>query len=169
MRAEKAQPFYAFIDPDDEAFLNPDNMPRAICDYIRKTGQAAVDENDIGQVSRIIFESLALKYRYMFGLLCGVTGKKLVKLNIIGGGIQNEMLKQFTANAMGVEVLAGPVEATAAGNILVQAYGSGEIKDSQALRDIVKNTENPKSYLPQASDLWQDQYERFVAVCNLEV
>lgn len=165
-QAAQAQPFYGLFDPDDAVFINPDDMPKEICRYLKRTGQQAPKPHDIGQVARVIFESLALKYRYAFEAMCGVLGKQMDKLNVIGGGIQNEMLMQFTANAVGVKVDAGPIEATAAGNILIQAYGAGEISSLDELRAVVRNSTQMKHYTPEDTDKWTDAYQVFIKICG---
>lgn len=164
--AQQAKPFYGFIDPNDAAFLNPVDMPRQICMYLEKSGQRVSSPDDIGQIARIIFESLVLAYRRMFHMLMGATGKTLEQINIIGGGIQNRMLTQFTANATGVKVVAGPIEATATGNILMQAYGNGEIASLQQLRKVVIDTFEPVEYMPENTDAWDKAYQRFLANCK---
>ena len=166
-KAEKATPFAGFIDPDDEMFLNPKNMVASIIEYLKKSGQSAPDADDIGGIARIIFESLALKYRYVFELLGKASGKRIEKIHMIGGGIQNAMLTQFTANALGADVMAGPVEATAAGNILMQAVGTGEIGTLDELRAVVRRTHEPVRYVPKDIEEWQKQYDRFTRVCLL--
>jgi len=165
-KAEKAEAFFGFINPDDRMFLNPENMTVAVCEYLKKTGQRELDPNNIGQVARIIFECLALKYRKVFELLKSASGKSIDILNIIGGGIQNEMLTQFTANAMGVKVVAGPVEGTASGNILLQAYGSKEINSLEEIRRVVANTFELKEYFPADNELWNSKFEEFADICN---
>lgn len=166
--AGKAQSFYGYINPDDTSLLNPDDMPKAICDYLEETGQTKLNKDDVGQIARIIFECLALKYRYSFEGLCEAADRKLDALNIIGGGVQNKMLNQFTANALGVQIVAGPIEATAIGNVLMQAYGMGEIKSINELREVVINTFEPEEYLPIDEDEWNGSYKIFCEICELK-
>ena len=165
IRAQKAVPFKGMIDPDHSAFLNPEDAPMEVVRYLSDTGQSLVDSNDVGQIARIVFESLALKYRYMFERLSKATGKKIEKLHITGGGCKNEMLNQFTSNTMGVELITGPIEATAAGNILVQAYGSGEITSLSELREVVRNSFEIKMYQPEDIETWESQYQKFLNIC----
>jgi rhamnulokinase len=165
--AIEAKPFYGFIDPDDKRFLNPKDMTKAVCTYLADTNQKTVEADDIGQIARIIFESLAMKYRHVFDLLRDATGKTIDELNIIGGGIQNRLLTQFAANAMGIKVVAGPIEATAMGNILTQAYGSGEINSISELRQIIKDTDEPIEYLPKDRQEWEAKFETFKKACQL--
>ena len=162
--AKEARPFYGLIDPNDAAFLNPKNMPAEISAYLNRSGQKTVDPDDIGQVARIIFESLSLAYRRMFAMLTDASGFDLTQINMIGGGIQNKMLTQYTANATGVKVVAGPIEATAAGNILVQAFGTGEIASLSELRRMVSDTFEPEIYLPENTKEWDEMFRRFLSI-----
>ncbi len=165
--ADKSQPFYGFIDTDDPVFLNPTSMPDAICDYLKKTNQQSPKPDDIGQIARIIFENLAFKYKATFEILCEASGRKVEKLNIIGGGIQNKMLTQFAANAMGIKVFAGPVEATSTGNILMQAYGAGEIKSLTELRQVVISTFEPEEFIAENQDQWNENYKKYKTTCKI--
>jgi len=156
--AQKAKPFAAYIDPDYREFLAPGDMPKRINDYLAKTGQKTI--SDKGQMIRIILESLAFKYRYVMEAIEDITGKKIEVLHIVGGGIQNELLCQFTANALGKKVITGPIEATASGNILMQAKATGQIKTLAKARDIVRNSFELKQYQPQEALLWEKQYKK---------
>jgi rhamnulokinase len=156
--AKKAKPFVARIEPDHPGFLAPGDMPKRISDYLSDTGRKTIE--DKGQMIRAILESLALKYRLVFERLEDVTGQSIDCLHIVGGGIQNELLCQFTANALGKKVVAGPIEATASGNILMQAKATGQIKSLPELRKIVRNSFQLKEYRPQDVSRWQEQYEK---------
>ncbi|MFC1634826.1 rhamnulokinase family protein [Planctomycetota bacterium] len=156
--AEKAEPFTHHIDVDDSSFLAPGEMPRRINDYLTKTGQKPID--DKGQMLRTVLESLALKYRSVMEAMEDVAGKKIDILHIVGGGIQNELLCQFTANALGKKVITGPVEATASGNILMQARAAGQIKSLAEAREILRNSFELKEYNPQQTSLWAERYEK---------
>ena len=156
--AEKAEPFARHIEPDYSGFLAPGDMPERINSYLAETGQKPID--DKGQMIRAILESLALKYRLVMQRLEDVAGKKLDCLHIVGGGIQNELLCQFTANAIGKKVIAGPIEATASGNILMQAKATGQIETLNELRKIVRNSFELKEYQPQEASFWQEQYRK---------
>jgi sugar (pentulose or hexulose) kinase len=156
--AEKARPFAAYIDPDYSGFLAPGDMPKRINDYLASTGQKTT--GDKGQMIRIILESLALKYRYVMEAIEDIIGKKIEVLHIVGGGIQNELLCQFTANALGKKVITGPIEATASGNILMQAKATGQIKTLAKAREIVRNSFELKEYQPQDASLWEKQYKK---------
>jgi sugar (pentulose or hexulose) kinase len=156
--AQKAKPFAAYIDPDYREFLAPGDMPKRINDYLASTGQKTI--GDKGQMIRIILESLALKYRYVMEAIEDIIGKKIDVLHIVGGGIQNELLCQFTADALGKKVITGPIEATASGNILMQAKATGQIKTLAKARDIVRNSFELKRYQPQDASLWEKQYRK---------
>jgi rhamnulokinase len=159
--AQKAEPFIAYIDPDRAEFLSPGNMPKKINHYLAQTGQKAV--SDKGWMIRVILESLALKYRWTIERIEDITGTTIDCLYIVGGGIQNQLLCQFTANAVGKKVIAGPVEATAAGNILMQAKATGQISSLAEARDIVRNSFDLKEYLPQEPALWRQQYKKVIS------
>ena len=124
------------IDPDAAQFIKPESMSEAIVDYCRSKGQ--IVPQSIGEFVRIMLESLALAYRSTLCQLEEISGRKITQIHIVGGGSQNQALCQFTADATGLPVYAGPVEATAIGNILVQAIAKGNIQSHAELRDIVK-------------------------------
>jgi rhamnulokinase len=158
--AEAAPAFSSLIDPDDPDFLNPPSMPEAIASYCRRTGQHVPQTK--GEFCRTILESLALKYRWTMERLREATGKKLPVLHMVGGGIQNQLLCQFAANACGVKVVAGPVEATAIGNLMVQAIATGEVEGIDQAREIIASSFPPAQYLPQQREQWEAQYNRFL-------
>lgn len=160
--AAAAPAFTAMIDPDDPGFLNPPSMPAAIGEYCRKTGQRVPETK--GEICRTILEGLAFKYRWTMERLREATGKQLPVLHIVGGGIQNELLCQFTAEATGVKVIAGPVEATAIGNLLVQAMGLGQLRSLEEIREVVRVSFPPKEYLPQQSGVWEKKYQEFLTL-----
>ncbi|MFQ6034961.1 MAG: rhamnulokinase family protein [Sedimentisphaerales bacterium] len=155
--AEKAQPFACYIEVDSREFLAPGDMPKRINNYLAATGQKQI--LDKGQMIRAILEGLAFKYRLVLERLEDVTGHKIDCLHIVGGGMQNELLNQFAANATGKRVVAGPAEATATGNILMQAKATGQIKNLAEARKIIRNSFELKEYQPQDVSLWQEQYE----------
>jgi len=159
----KAKSFAAFIDPDDKSFYNPPNMEKAINDYCRRTNQKPPPGR--GGILRLIYESLALKYRCISDDISNISGQPTKVVHIIGGGSRNELLNQFTANAVGVPVIAGPVEATAVGNLMVQALGLGIIKSLHAALPIIKSSFPIKVYNPQNSGTWDQafrQFQRFI-------
>ena len=110
---------------------------------------------------RCILESLALKYRSTVDMIDELSGERLPSINVVGGGTQEKQLMQFTANACGRPVTAGPVEATALGNIVAQAIASGEIRDIWQGREIISNSFEMNSYEPKDIAAWDEAYERF--------
>jgi rhamnulokinase len=158
--AEAATPFTSLVDPDDPAFLLPPNMPVAIGEFCRKTGQPTPTEP--GAVIRCCLESLALKYRWVLEKLEGLVGKRLDAIHVVGGGSQNALLCQWTADATGRPVLAGPVEATALGNVLVQMLGLGLIGSLADGREVVRRSVTVTTYEPRDGGRWDEQYQRFV-------
>ena len=157
--AEKAEPFRSLVDPDHASFLNPQDMPAALADFCKSTGQPTPDTPS--QYARCVFDSLALKYRVVIDSLKDISDKKIEKIHVIGGGSQNELLCQFTANATGLPVVAGPAEGTAIGNIMVQAMGLGHVKSLSEIRQIIRNSFEFKSYQPQNFDAWDKAYDKF--------
>jgi rhamnulokinase len=156
----KAKNFQSFINPDDPAFLNPPNMIDTIQEYCRITNQTA--PKSIGDICRTIIECLAFRYKQAIGYLEEIIHRKIKILHIIGGGSQNDILNQFTANAINIPVVAGPSEATAIGNILVQALALGEIDNVKELREIVKKSFPLKEYYPQNVNEWNEAYKIFL-------
>jgi rhamnulokinase len=158
--AKENGPAEAWIDVDDSRFLKPDDMPEKIISYFKETGQKYKDE--VGFIIRAILESLAFKYRSTLAEIEEVTGQKIERLYAVGGGIQNEVLNQLTADALGCEVIAGPIEGTAIGNIGVQAIATGAVKNLQEFRKIVANSFDLKRYCPDESyyfDEYEDSYK----------
>lgn len=156
--AEQAPPFKCLINVDDLAFLNPPDMPQAMAEFCRKTGQTP-PQNE-GEFTRCIFESLALRYRYLLDKLSEVSGQPIEVLHIIGGGSQNELLNQFTANATRREVVAGLAEATALGNILIQAMARQELASLEEARELVVRSFSLKRYSPREESLWEEMYQK---------
>jgi rhamnulokinase len=135
-------------------------MPEAIADYCRRTGQPIPGEP--GAFVRCALESLALRYRWVLDRLEELLGRNLEVIHIVGGGSQNALLCQFTADACKRPVLAGPVEATAIGNVLVQAIGLGLLNSLDDAREVVRRSFEVRSYAPQNSENWHGPYERFL-------
>ena len=158
--AAAARPFVAVIDPDHAGFLNPPDMPAAIQQYCRDTGQAVPGNQ--GEMTRCVLEGLALKYRYIFDQLKQVYTRPINRIHIIGGGTKNKLLNQFTADATGIPVVAGPVEATAIGNILVQAMGSGIVESPAEIRSIIANSFRLEKYEPRETEKWDAAYDRLL-------
>ena len=157
--AADAKPFLTLINPTDARFLSPDDMPARIAAQCRETGQPVPATP--GAMVRAILESLALLYRRTLKQIELLTGQNLERLHIVGGGSKNELLNQFAANATQIEVLAGPVEATAIGNILVQAISLGHLPSLAAARQVVRDSHPVSVVQPQDTAAWQKAYERF--------
>jgi sugar (pentulose or hexulose) kinase len=155
----EAEPFAAFIDPDDGGFYNPPDMEQAISQFCRKTGQSA-PQSRAGYL-RVVYEGLALKYRLVDERIAKVCGSSSKVVHIVGGGCRNELLNRYTADATGLPVVAGPEEATAVGNIAVQALGLGLYPDLSSALDVMLLAFSIKRYTPERPDVWESQYDRF--------
>lgn len=158
--AKTAKGFQCFVDPDDAVFANPESMIESIIKFCTDSGQSAPKED--AEFIRCIFESLALKYKYVLSCLCELSPHAIEVLHIIGGGSQNKLLNQFTANATGLPIVAGPYEATAIGNIMMQAKGLGLVKSLKEIRAIINESFTLESYEPQDTELWNNAYEKFL-------
>ena len=154
--------FRSIINPDDETFVNPDSMVEAINRYCEKTGQPMPQTHT--EYCRCIFDSLALRYRQVFTWLKDFAEFDIDYLHIIGGGSMNQFLNQFTANSCGVTVLAGPQEATAIGNMMLQAKANGDVKDVWEMRGIIADALEPKRFEPQDKEVWDKGYEKYLAI-----
>jgi rhamnulokinase len=157
--AEAAPPFQAFVDPNDPAFVPPGDMPARIRDFCARTGQTP-PENP-GAVVRCVLESLALKYRETIEVIEDATGVAPAEIHVVGGGALNRPLCQWTADATGMPVLAGPVEATEIGNLTIQAMALGEIASLGQARDVVRASFSPDIHEPRDRGPWDDAYARF--------
>jgi rhamnulokinase len=144
--------------------LRPENMPAAIGDFCRATGQQVPQTP--GEFARCIFESLAALYHAMLESLERVTGKKIHTLHIVGGGSRNALLNQMTASATGRTVVAGPVEATVIGNVLLQALTLGDLASHAELREVVRNSFPLLTYNPQETGAWTQIHGRFEKICK---
>jgi rhamnulokinase len=155
--AKKEQPYKYLINPDNQRFLKPVNMIEEIKNFCEETGQGKPET--IGQIARCVFDSLALQYRKTYEELKEVTGKEYKRINIVGGGIQNKFLNQLCADTTGLDVVTGPVEATAIGNLLMQYIGLGKIKTLEDGREVIKNSFEINNYKPQdvknLSEIWE--------------
>jgi rhamnulokinase len=160
--ARSAPAFSVFIDPDDGAFLPPGDMPARIAEFCRRTGQTPPE--GASAVTRCVFESLALKYRCVLDTLVDVSGQAVDVIHVIGGGSQNELLCQMTASATNRPIIAGPAEATALGNALMQWYGLGEIDSIAQARTLVGQSVEPMTYQPTDVLLWEEALGRFKSV-----
>ena len=157
--ASQAAPFRSLIDTQAPLFTSPGNIPARINDYCCQTGQRPPE--GIAAITRCIFESLALQYRHTLEQIEAIVGYRPEPLHIIGGGAHNRLLCQFTANALNRPVFAGPIEATALGNILMQALAAGQIASLTEARAIMQRSCTPEVYLPEASAQWEEVYDRY--------
>jgi len=154
-----AEPFNSLINPDDSTFLNPGNMPEAIQYYCKKTNQIVPESK--GEIARCIYDSLVLKYKYTIKQIESISGKKIEKLHIIGGGANNKMMNQLTANAIGIPVYAGPTEATAIGNLMIQAKAMGKVNSLREIREVIRNSFVVTEYKSAPKLDWDAAYVRF--------
>lgn len=160
MLARKEKPFTCFIDPDDEAFATEGDLPERIREYCRKTNQQIPETT--GAVIRCIYESLAMKYRYAIEQIGENTGRTFDVLHLLGGGTKDSFLCSMTADSLGFDVVAGPTEATAIGNIMLQLIALGEIDSIETARNIIRKTEKVKTYTPENHEEWQKGYEKYI-------
>lgn len=157
--ASKAPAFKSLLDPDEPIFSKPGNTPARIRKYCQTTKQSI--PQSVGEMVRMILESLALRYRWVIESLEAKLNKSFQTIHIVGGGSQNKMLNQFTASACKKTVIAGPVEATALGNIMLQAIASKQIENVQAGRKIIANSVQMETYEPQDTKNWDKAYVNF--------
>jgi rhamnulokinase len=158
-RTEQTSRLRSIVDTDDPAFLAPGDMPRRIRDYCTRVGEPPpVDQ---AAVARCVLESLALKYRQTIELIESVTGSRPPAIHVVGGGVRNQLLCQWTADATGLPVIAGPVEAAEIGNLAVQALALGELASIAEARELVGRSLPTTVYEPADSALWDDAYARF--------
>jgi rhamnulokinase len=162
--ARDARPFRTFIDPDAEDFYHPASMVDAIQAYGRRTRQPIPESP--GALVRCALESLALRYRQTLHELTEITSKPIARIHVVGGGSQNALLCQFTADATGLPIFAGPVESTALGNIIAQAVGTGTISSFTAGRALVQESTRPAEYLPRTDFTWEEAYSRFRQIAS---
>jgi rhamnulokinase len=164
--SNNVKPFISLINPDDAGFLNPGNMPKAVQDFCEKTNQPVPQTK--GEIARCIYDSLVLKYKFTIKQIESVTGNKIEKLHIIGGGAHNATMNQLTADATGVPVFAGPTEATAIGNILLQAKALGKVKSLAEIREIVRNSFEVAEYTPSPKLDWEAAFGKFEKLLKMD-
>ena len=162
--AEEAVPFRTLIDPDDELFLPPGDMPSRIQQFAERTGQPV--PRDAGEFARCIYESLALKYRLVLEMTEQLSGQTFSGLHMVGGGIYNELLCQWTANAIGRPVWAGPAEGSGIGNLAVQWIAQGELKDIWEARSLIRQSFGVKEYGPDEVNAWEEAFGKFRRVMD---
>ena len=162
--ASQADDFGSIIEPDDAAFALPESMPHAIAEYCRRTSQRAPES--VHDIVRCCLESLSLKYRWTLEKLEELCGAPIGVLHIVGGGTQNKFLSQLTADAINRPVIAGPVEATAVGNILTQAMACSELSNLYEIRQVVRNSFEVETFEPRReySSRWDAAYEKFLTL-----
>ncbi len=163
--AETATAFQSLIDPDHVSFSNPASMTKSIRDYCEATNQVTPSVH--ADYIRCIFESLALKYRYILSKLNNFAPFKIERLHVIGGGSKNQLLNQWTANAIGIPVLAGPSEATAIGNIMIQAKASGYVNTLQEMRQIISQSVSIEVFCPHNFAEWDSAYKKYIEITHL--
>ncbi len=160
--AKTAKPFRSLIDPDDARFAQPGRMPEKIAEFCRETGQPTPDQP--AETMRCIYESLALTYRLTWDKLLKYAPTVPDALHVVGGGSQDKLLNQFTANALGLTVQAGPTEATGLGNILCQMMADGEIESLAEGRKIVAQSFPSETFEPEEGDIWGAAVERYATL-----
>jgi rhamnulokinase len=160
--AAEAPPFAALIDPADARFVPPGEMPQRIAAFCRETNQPAPETP--GATIRCVLESLALLYRRTLDMLEDLLVTRIERVHIVGGGSRNDLLNQFAANALGRPVIAGPVEATALGNVLVQAISLGHVESLAAARNLTRDSFAVREFQPGQVELWSEQDDRFLSL-----
>lgn len=169
--AERAQPFLSIVNPDAADFFEPSNMIDTIRSFCRRSGQP--EPQTVGEVVRCCLESLALRYRWVVNALedlltsvDGIAGPRLTSIRIVGGGSQNQLLNQFTADACGRTVVTGPIEAAALGNVMMQAVATGHFKDVAEGRAAIARSIEQDTFEPHHHAGWDAAYERFLRLAD---
>ena len=158
-----ARPFKSFINVDDPIFTQPQvDMPETVSKYCEEKGQDIPES--IGEISRCIYESLAMKFKHDLNKLEKLTGKKIELLHLVGGGTQNKLLCQWTADATGIPAIACPAETTSVGNLLMQLKASGDIKTLDEGREISLNSSEVTNYKPEDKERWDEEYSRYLKI-----
>jgi rhamnulokinase len=161
--AAQAEPLRSIVDPDASEFLAPENMPAAIRNFCRRTGQPQPETD--GALARCCLESVSLKSRLVLEALETLTKRLLKTIRIVGGGSQNRLLCQFTADCCRRPVVAGPVEAAALGNVMIQAVATGHLDSIKSGRERVAASCDLVTYKPSGDDRWDEAYERLRKLC----
>lgn len=160
--AKLSRPFQCYINPDSPCFASPFSMINAIQNYCRETNQFV--PKNMGEIARCIYESLAFRYKQVLQNLQELVNFPIEKLHIVGGGSKNNMLNTFTANAIGLPVIAGPSEATAIGNLLMQVKAAGLVTEKNTMRRLVRNSVELETFTPSETTRWHEQYQRYLEV-----
>jgi rhamnulokinase len=161
-RAAEGRPLVSLVNPDHPSFVAPKDMPQAVRDFCRSTQQPQPQTQ--GEVIRAALESLALRYRMVLEMLEELVGNRIETIHIVGGGTQNKLLNQMAADATGRRVVAGPVEATAIGNVMMQAVALGEVSSIAEARQVIRTSFAVEEYQPHDTDAWLSAFERFQKV-----
>ena len=164
--ANNAKPLQSFISPNGSVFLHSGNHPQLIKNFCKQTSQP-IPETE-GEIVRCVLECLALTYKSVLDKLLKISGKKADVINIIGGGSQNDLLNQMTANATGLTVIAGPTEATIIGNAVIQLITLCELKDIKEARQLISNLSGLKKYEPEGIEIWDEAYARYNSYNSIE-
>ncbi len=162
--AATKKPLQHLVDPDDPSFSLPPDMLDAMDAFLQKTGQSKPDSP--GAYTRCVLESLALKYRYVLESLQTLAGSTFEEIRVVGGGAQNDLLNQLTADATGLRVLAGPVEATALGNLALQMVGTGAVASLEEARELIAASFPARVFEPRPSAEWEEAYRKFQAILH---
>jgi rhamnulokinase len=162
--AAREESFHSLVDPDHESFLRPGDVPAAIDQFLRRTHQPS--PKSAAGYTRAILESLALKYRLVLTNLEKLTGRRMTQIRVIGGGSKNRLLNQFTADATGKTVLAGPAEATALGNVAMQILATGGAASLKEVRELVDRSYPAEAFEPREPEKWNRQTGRFEQYCG---
>jgi rhamnulokinase len=157
--AGEAKPHQSLFDPDDSRFVAPSNMVSAIQSFYQETNQPVL--TDCGAIARSALESLAMRYRVCLGWLEELLGYKIKTIHVVGGGVQNTLLCQMTADACNRPVVAGPVEATAIGNVMMQLVGLGQLGSILEARQMIAASSEIRTYEPKSTGQWDDAFGRF--------
>lgn len=160
--AEAAPAFRSFIDVNEPLFYDGDNMPRKIQNFCKETGQPVPQAR--GEIARTVYESLAMSYREAFSGLEQLKQSRIDVLHIVGGGSKNRFLNRLTAGVLDREVVAGPSEATAIGNLMVQMKAAGAVKDSAGMAEIIRASFDVETFQPENAALWTEQFERYLRI-----
>jgi rhamnulokinase len=159
-----AKPLQCFINPDAVDFLSPSDMPEAIRAFCGKTGQCVPE--DKGGVLRCALESIALKFRHVLKMCEELNGGRIETIHIVGGGTKNRQLCQFAADACGRRVVAGPIEATAIGNLMMQAVAAGDVGSIAEAREVIRRSFPVEEYMPQNTAAWDDAYGKLLKIIS---